>query len=201
MRIVLFDIKKGKIWGDGTYRYNDTQFGISLLIPDAKVKGYISINDKKIDAKGVAVMDLMYQNNLATKFMKKSYRLKTGDSNNGFFFHFVTVESNNHTYPIGYGVRYNNGISQMLTPSKIESIETKNTHGVKLDTILEVKPYQTESLNIIITDHFNSYSILDELSGLKKIFAKRYVGGEVVEMNGIATVNGEPAFFNYLAID
>lgn len=201
MRIVLYDIKQGKIWGDGIYRYNDTQFGISLLIPDAKVKGYISINGEKVTAKGSAVMDLMYQNNLATDFMKKSYRVKTGDTNNGFFFHFVTVENNDRTYPIGYGVQYTNGVEQILTPSKIESMQTKKTHGVELDTILEVKPYQTEALKIEITEHYKSYSILDELGGLKRIFAKKYVGGEVVEMNGTATVNGAPAFFNYLAID
>ena len=91
MRIVLYDIKKGKMYGDGIYRYKDTQFGVSLLIPDAKVKGFISINGEKVTAKGSAVMDLMYQNNLATEFMKKSYRVKTGDANNGFFFHFVTL--------------------------------------------------------------------------------------------------------------
>jgi len=201
MRIVLYDIQKGKIWGDGTYRYKDTQFGISLLIPDAKVKGYISINGEKTEAKGSAVMDLMYQNNLATEFMRKSYRVKTGDTKNGFFFHFVTVENNNRVYPIGYGVQYTNGVEQVLTPSKINSKETKETHGVRLDTVLEVDTYQTETLQIKITDHYNSYSILDELGGLKRIFAKRYIGGEVVEMNGVATVNGEPAFFNYLAVD
>ena len=201
MRIILYDIKKGKIWGDGTYRYGDTQFGISLLIPDAKVKGYISINDEEIEASGTAVMDLLYQNNLATEFMRKSYRVKTGDSQNGMFFHFVTVQNNNRIYPIGYGVQYTNGLEKIITPSKIESIETKKTHGVKLDTILEIKPYQTEKLRIEINDHYNSYSILDELGGLKRIFAKKYVGGEVVEMNGTASINGAPAFFNYLAID
>lgn len=201
MRIVLYDIKKGKMYGDGIYKYKDTQFGISLLIPDAKVKGYISINDEKITAKGSAVMDLMFQNNLATEFMKKSYRVKTGDTNNGFFFHFVTVENNDHSYPIGYGVQYTNGVEQMLTPSKIISRDTKKSHGVMLDTILDIKPYQTENLTIKITDHYNSYSILDELGGLKKMFAKRYIGGEVVEMNGVATVNGTPAYFNYLVID
>ena len=89
----------------------------------------------------------------------------------------------------------------MLTPSKIISRDTKKTHGVMLDTIIEIKPYQTENLTIKITDHYSSYSILDELGGLKKLFAKRYIGGEVVEMNGVATVNGAPAFFNYLVID
>ncbi len=201
MKIVLFDIARGKIWGDGIYKYKDTQFGMSLLIPDAKVKGYISINGEKVEAKGKAVMDLMFQNNLATDFMKKSYRLKTGDTENGLFLHFLTVENKGYKFPIGYGVKYSNGIAQMLTPSKIETNITKKTHGVYLDTNFRIKPFQTDTLHVKIKEHYDSYSILDELGGLKKLFARRYVGGEVVEMNGIATINDESAFFNFLAID
>lgn len=201
IHLTLYDIKKGKIWGDGVYRYGDTQFGISLLIPDAKVKGYVSINGDRIEAKGKAVMDHMYQNNLSTNFMKKSYRVKSGDDKNGVFLHFITFEHAGALIPIGYGIRYNNGLENIITPSKITSLATKNTHGVKLDTDLIIKPYQMEELHIKITDHYNSYSILDELSGLKKYFAKKYVGGEVIEMNGIATVNNTPAFFNFFAVD
>lgn len=201
IQLVLYDIKKGKIWGDGVYQYGDTQFGISLLIPDAKVKGYVSINGERIEAKGKAVMDHMYQNNLSTKFMKKSYRIKTGDSENGLFLHYITFERSGNFIPIGYGVRYKNGVQNILTPSSIQSLASKKTHGVYLDTKLLIKPYQMEGLNIEVVEHYNSYSILDELSGLKKYFAKKYVGGEVIEMNGTATVNGEPAFFNFFAVD
>ncbi len=201
VNLVLYDIAKGKIWGNGIYKYKNTQFGLSLLIPHAKVKGYISINGERVEAKGEAVMDHMFQNNLATDFMKKSYRLKTGDTNNGLFLHFVTVEKNGLLFPIGYGIKYTNGVEQMLTPAKITPDQTKETHGVYLDTQFTIKTYQTGSLDIKIKEHFNSYSILDELGGLKRIFAKRYVGGEVIEMNGTASINDEPAFFNFLAID
>lgn len=201
VNLVLLDIAKGKVWGDGIYRYKDTEFGLRLLIPHAEVKGYVSINGKKLDANGVGVMDLMYQNNLATELMKKSYRIKTGDDKDGMFFHFVTIELGGNTYPIGYGVKYSNGLEQIITPSKIVPNKTKDTHGVKLDVDFNIKSYQAGDLNIKVVDHYKSYSILDELGGLKKFFAKKYVGGEVVEMNGTALVNEKPAFFNFFAID
>lgn len=200
VRLVLYDIAQGKIWGDGVYQSEKNIFGLSILIPHAKVKGYISINGERVEAKGVAVMDHIYQKNLSTKFIKKSYRIKSGDAENGFFFHYLLVENNKYTIPIGYGIKYTNGVARMLTPAGIKSGDTKKTHGVRLDTNFHIKSYQMDSLHVKVTEHFDSYSILDELGGIKKIIAKRFVGGEVIEMNGTATVNGEPAFFNFFTV-
>lgn len=201
MRIVLYDIAKGKIWGDGVYKADDIQFGLSFLIPHAKVKGYISINDEKVNAKGSAIMDHIYQNNLSTKFIKKSYRIKTGDDKNGIFLHFISVENNGYLIPIGYGLKYENGNVQMLTPAKITPSLTKKTHGVQLDTDFKLKNYQTEVQHFRLTEHFDSYSILDELGGLKRRIAKRFVGGEVVEINGLGTLNEVPASFLFMVVD
>ncbi len=200
VRLTLYDIAKGKIWGDGVYKIRGNQFGLSILIPHAKVKGHVSINGEKIEAEGTAVMDHIYQKNLPTKLIHKSFRVKSGDDQNGYMFNFITVKDKDELIPIGYGIRYQDGIPKKITPESIEFNESKKTHGVYLNTNIVIQPKETDEIRFEVTDHFNSYSILDELGGIKKIIAKRFLRGEVIEMNGLALVNGEKAFFSFMAI-
>ena len=200
IRLTLYDIAKGKIWGDGTYKIRGNEFGLSLLIPHAKVKGHVSINGEKIEAEGTAIMDHIYQKNLPTKLIHKSFRVKSGDDQNGYMFNFITVKNKDELIPIGYGIKFKNGVPNKITPDSIEFNESKKTHGVYLNTDLTIKPKQTDEIRFEVTDHFNSYSILDELRGIRKMVAKRVLRGEVVEMNGLALVNGDDAFFSIMAI-
>jgi len=45
----------------------------------------------------------------------------------------------------------------------------------------------------------DTYSLLNELGGIKKFLAKQVIGGELVELNGTVTINGNrPGYFYYL---
>lgn len=198
----LTKIAVGKIWGDGVYKIGKFEFGLSFLIPYSDVSGKIAINGDTLIAKGYAYMDHMYQNNLSTDFINKSYRLQSGDSQDGMIMHLITVEKDYYNKPLGYGILFTNRKATLLTPSEIEIINSKKSHGVALDTQLIIDLYQIPVLSVSVTDLFKSYSILDELSGLKRYFAKQFIGGEVVEMNGNALINEKKvAHFYYMVVD
>ena len=121
-------------------------------------------------------MDHIYQNNLSNEIIKRSYRVKSGNAKNGFYFHFLTLKKSNLQTPIGYGVRMDRGNVYLLTPSEIESIRSASSPH-ELDSKLMVKPFQTEKKMIEVTEHLNTYSLLNELGGIKRFLAKQVVGG------------------------
>ncbi|MBD3615997.1 MAG: hypothetical protein HUJ22_05435 [Gracilimonas sp.] len=199
--LTFFDIAQGKTIGDGVYKVGNHEIGISILMPQAKVKGMVAINGDTLKVKGVGYMDHIYQNNLSTKLIDRSYRIKTGDDENGMYIHFLILRNSGSDYPIGYGVGYKNGLEYMLTPSSINRI-TRDNKVHHLDKEVVIKPYQTDALNIKVDKHFNTYSLLDELGGIKKFFAKKALGGELIEMNGTVQINDEqPGYFYYLVTD
>ena len=196
--LTFYDIAKGKTMGDGVYKVGDNEIGLSLLMPHAKVKGMVAINGDTSQVKGVGYMDHIYQTNLSSEIIDRSYRIKTGDDNNGMYFHFLTLRKAGIQTPIGYGVGFRNGIEYMITPSSIERMESGNDPK-ELDTFVKIKPYQTELLNVRVKQHLDTYSLLNELSGIKKFLAKQVVGGELIEMNGRVTINKDrPGYFYYL---
>ncbi|MDX1638813.1 MAG: hypothetical protein R3281_12640, partial [Balneolaceae bacterium] len=202
LNLTLFDITRGKTLGDGTYEIGDNEIGMYLLIPHARVKGFVSINGDSVDVRGTAYMDHIYQNNLSTKIIDKSYRIKTGDDKEGFFLHFITLKNGEKNVPIGYGIKYQNGHDALLTPSQITSRKNARVRGVSLDHHLVVNPFQMKPMDIVIDKHLNTYSIMDELSGVQKFFAKRFIGGELIEFNGTVTINSDQAgYFYYMVAD
>ncbi|HBX65402.1 MAG TPA: hypothetical protein DEG32_04365, partial [Balneolaceae bacterium] len=69
----------------------------------------------------------------------------------------------------------------------------------ELDRYVQIKPYQTDLLNVRVKKHMDTYSLLNELGGIKKFLAKQVIGGELVELNGTVTINGNrPGYFYYL---
>ncbi len=200
IRLRIYDMATGKIWGDGTYLLNGDKFGLSILIPHGKVKGYVSINGERIEAEGTAMMDHIYQTNLPTRLIGKSFRIKSGDSYNGYVFNFFTTGDGQETTPFGYGIRYEQGKAKKITPKAFRFTESKKTHGVDLESHFVIRTDDSDEIEVIVTEHYNSYSILDEIGGLKKFIARKILRGEVVEMNGIATVNGAPGFFSFTSV-
>lgn len=193
--LTLFDIADGKVLGDGVYNLGSNEIGLYLLIPHAKVMGTVTINGETVRASGSAYMDRIYQNNLSTEIMDRSYRIKSGDDEDGFFFHFISLNTSGTSTPIGYGIRYQDGMATMLTPADIKQIRTSS----KLDEELHVNPYQMPSMNIKVDKHYNTYSMLDELGRFKKFVAKQVIGGELIEMNGTVKIDGsKPGYFYYM---
>lgn len=195
LNLTFYDISQGKKMGDGIYKTGDNEIGMLLLMPHAKVKGYVEINGKRIQAKGVGYMDHIYQNNLSTELIDRSYRIKTGNSQNGMFLHFITLNRDGVDAPIGYGVGYKNGKSYMITPSNIKKVETDEN----LDSEISIQTDQSSAIDVDVQEHFNTYSLLNELGRLQRFFAKRVTGGELLEMNGTVTIDkDEPGYFYYL---
>lgn len=202
LNLNLQNISLGKKLGNGVYKVDGNEIGIFLLIPHATVSGYVEINGERIQAKGTAYMDHFYVNNASTKIINKSYRVKSGNAENGFFFHFLSLKNGNKNSHIGYGVRYQDSIPTLISPSEIESKKTTKVRSVKLEEELIVNPFQMDALNLTVDKHLNTYSLMDELSGFQRFFAKRVVGGELIEMNGTLKINNnKKGYFYYLVTD
>lgn len=195
VNLTFYDISKGKKMGDGVYKFEGNEIGMQLLMPHAKVRGYVAINGDTLQARGVGYMDHIYQNNLSTELIDRSYRVKTGDAENGMFMHFITLKKNGMESPIGYGVGYRDGSPYMITPASIEKLSSEDN----LDSEVIIQSHQTETINVDVQKHFNTYSLLNELGRIQRFFAKRVTGGELLEMNGTVVINEEePGYFYYM---
>lgn len=194
--ITFYDIAQGKALGDGEYKIGSHKLGLTIPMPHASVKGYVSINDDTVEVSGTGYMDHLYQDNLTTDLIDTSYRVKQGDEENGFYLHFLKIKNNHSRSTIGYGVGYKNGMAYLLSPS---AIEVKRSND-DLDSKTIFDTYQDGKIDVEAYKLLNKYSLINELGSVQKFFVKKVVGGELLEMHGNALINGsKEGYFYYMA--
>lgn len=193
--ITFYDIAQGKALGDGEYTIGSHKLGLTIPMPHANVKGFIAINDDTVQVSGTGYMDHLYQDNLTTDLIDTSYRVKQGDDENGFYFHFLKIKNNHSRSFIGYGVGYKNGMAYLISPSGIEVNRSKG--DLDLQTIFGT--YQDGKIEVEAYEMLNKYSLINELGSVQKFFVKKVVGGELIEMHGNARINGsKEGYFYYM---
>jgi len=193
--ITFYDISQGKALGDGVYKIGSHELGLTIPIPHASVKGYIAINDDTLQVNGTGYMDHLYQNNLTTEIIDTSYRVKQGDDEDGFYFHFLKIKTGRSRSTIGYGVGYDNGVAHLISPSGVEVKESTNY----LDSEVVFGTYQDGDIRVTVENLLNEYSLINELSSVQKFFVKRVVGGELLEKHGTVLINSiNDGYFYYM---
>jgi hypothetical protein len=190
INLELKEIAKAFTWGNGIFRIGkDDQVGIFSQIPRAKVSGFIALDYDTVSVQGFATMTQNYQTNLGVRLFEKSYKYYIYEENysrSGFF--LIPKDKSNSI--IGYAYEYRSDGSILIKkPVSIQSSdEASFIHGSiskKIEICYEKHP--CENLSVIEIDEKDS--ILDGLSGLRKFLAKRFLGGNIIELRGIAIQN------------
>lgn len=199
--IELYDIAPSQSWGSGNFYQQGKQIGLTFPIPHAKVRGTIALNgDTLRNISGTAYMDHLHHTDLGSKLFKQGYRFKSGDDENGIVANIIETKKNGQL--IGYGIRYEDGEPTLLKPVLVVASEHQKVRGIKVDTNPRFTFSDGSTYQFEIEHIQNDDSILDALGGFSKFFAKRVLGGEVVQYHGYGEDNsGDDVFFHSFIID
>ena len=199
--IELYDIAPSQTWGSGNFYKQGKQIGLTFPIPHAKVRGTIALNgDTLRNISGVAYMDHVHHTDLGSKLFKVGYRFKSGDDENGIVGNIIETKKNGEL--IGYAIRYENGNPTLLKPVLVVSKNHTNLRNTKIDSNPTFTFHDGSTYQFKIEHIQNDDSILDALGGFSKFFAKRVLGGEVIQYHGYGKDGDEnEVYFHNFIID
>lgn len=189
--------------GNGIFKLGDKdEVGMFTHIPFSKVSGFIASFGDTTRVSGIGFMDHMYQTNLATRLFEAGYKF-TQKTNNGFSGGHFMVPEGSPDEAVGYAYFYDGKKMTLKDPEKILVHNRKEVLGTKIPINILVE-YEDGSND---TFHFNEIeervAMLDELSTLKKMIVKPFLGGEVLFYRGQAQKNNsdEKVFFNISLVE
>jgi len=196
------EIKSAFTWGDGKFKMGDNDLsGMYTQIPSAKIEGFIALDFDTVYVSGTASMVQFHQTNIATRLFEKSFRYDkiTG---NGYLGGYFLIPKDANTEIVGYGYENKNGELVLKKPTSITTKSTKEFKGETVASEIEICYQEQECERIQISDISEKITMLDELSGLKKMFAKRFLGGDIIELRGSALLNKiNPVSFSLTVLD
>lgn len=211
IHLSLEDIHPGFKLGDGIFRIGSEEIGIFTHIPFARAKGFVEVNGKRRDVRGTAHMDHTFQHQTTTRLMDSGYRfISHRDKQNWdvLFFFLPSGERNNRT--IGHYLSSLNGQADMSAVHGIERMNTSRLHGKRIASEAELMlmhPQGTiKMVQLNRTRDMERFSMLSELSWVERRVARTFLGGEVLEFRGEATLSlpgrrERKGFYNFFLVD
>ncbi len=188
VNLTLSNIATGLTWGDGVFHLGSQQIGVFIHIPYARVAGTVTIDGMTKQVSGTAYMDHTFQSDFATKLVRSAYRYvqHSGDMEVGYF---IAPASRYENQVVGFAAVRQGGRFQLRKPESLQVVSTRQALGVGVPNQLAVR-YAGGGQTIINRERDQqTFSALDELGGIQKTVAKRYIGGEVVVFRGRGTTN------------
>jgi len=188
--ITISDMAKPQMLGDGAFTVDGKDIELSFPIPHGNVNANLAINgDTLKNIRGIAYMEHLVQTDLGVNIFQNGYRFKTGDAKNGFVGNFLKPKNGG---PIaGYGIQYRDGQPEALLPTSQNIIREEEIRGEKIPAEIVFKAKNNGQIQLSISNVLFVYSILDELGGFKSFFAKKIMGGELIQYNGTGIINNE----------
>ncbi len=188
--------------GNGVFELGDEdELGMFIHIPFSRVSGFIADDSDTVKVSGIGFMDHFYQTNLATRLFETGYKFN-GRTENGFSGGHFMVPKHTPDEAIGYAYFYDGETLTLKKPEKVTVNKRKEVSGTKIPVDISVR-YEDGSVD---TFHFSEVeekvAMLDELSALKKLIIKPFLGGEVLFYRGQAQKNNnEKVYFNLSLVD
>jgi len=175
---------------------NSIDAGLAFPLPHGKVKGSIVINNDTLkNVTGTVYMDHIHMTNTAYKVYQTGYRIKTGDAQNGLV--LTAFKPREGSSLVGYGIEYINGKPTLRKPVRQEVIATEELRDIQYARKFIIHFKNREPLTVKIDSVYNSYTVLDEYGMFKSMFAKKILGGKLIQFNGYAhSGEGDKVIFN-----
>jgi len=175
---------------------NNVEAGLTFPLPHGVVEGTLVINNDTLkNLSGTAYMDHIYMTNTAFQVYENGYRIKTGDAQNGFM--LTAFQPKETSKLVGYGIEYIDSQLHLRKPVRQEIISVEELRGIQYARKVTIYFENRKPLTVEIDTIYNNYTVLDEYGGLKSFFAKKILGGKLIQFNGYAhTAEGERVVFN-----
>jgi hypothetical protein len=187
--IKLQNIARGVKWGDGRFYMDDESIGIITHIPYAEASGHVSINNNRFDIKGTAYMDHTFQNQTTTRLMNSGYRFVNHQNRNNWdILYFMLPKNSSNNQTIGYRLAKSDYNVSVTGVERIEQMHNGRAFNTSLPRIVEIKLEDESTLRISRTQDQEKFSILSELGWLARRAARSFLGGEVIDFRGEASL-------------
>jgi hypothetical protein len=210
--LTLSDIAPGVQWDDGEFLLNGNRIGLITHIPYARATGHVSVNDRRSSVTGTAYMDHTHQYRTTIQLMDSGKRFVWHqDEENWTVIYCLTPRGgslgNQQKKTIGYILSKRNGGDVNLSGIERVRETTRSTaFGVRIPSVMDLQLSDGKTIRIVRTSDQEKFSILGELNWVARSAAKSYLGGEIIDIRGEASLLIEDSKplqgeYNYFVVD
>ncbi|MCH8550219.1 MAG: hypothetical protein LAT80_15220 [Balneolaceae bacterium] len=201
------NIADGLMWGDGKFSIGREKIGIITHIPYAEVRGTVSVDGNRERVRGTAYMDHTFQDQTTTSLMHSGYRyIHHQDRENWDIVYFMLPNKSSSRRTIGYRITKEDGETRLTGISRIKSKSDGRAFGNTIPRVIELEGDNGKTFRISRLEDEERFSLLGELGRIARRAARTFLGGEVIDYRGEATLieqsqRPKPGEYNFFFVD
>lgn len=205
---------QGVKWSNGLYSIGQEPVGIYTHIPFAEVSGSVEINGTRKELSGTAYMDHTFQNQTTTQLMHSGYRfISHTDAQNWDITYALLPDKHDEMRVIGHRLKSEQGQQTLQSAYQIMDMQRKRDLGERYADRMQLYLLElpiddggASIINIQRTQNDERFSILSDLSWIARRAARRFLGGEVIELRGEAVLEEmgkepKPGYYNFFIVE
>ncbi len=170
---------------------NDSnELALFTHVPFSNISGFIALDFDTVQVTGTAFMDHTYQTNVGTRLFGKSFKYIQSENGN-FAAGYFSIPKDDETKIVGYAFEGNEDGIKLKKPTSLAIKSTGKVLGEKIARKIEIC-YQSNPCEIVeVETMYEKIAMLEELGGFKKMLAKKFLGGDIIELRGTAKLDGK----------
>ena len=103
---------------------------------------------------------------------------------------------------VGFGLDRKDDVVSLFQPTDIEVLSRSTVGGKEIAERLLISGVDSTFTRLTRVENRQKLSLLREIGGLRRFFAKRFAGGDVIMFRGLGTVNdATPMYYDYFIVD
>jgi len=200
------NIQPGYMKGDGKFNLGNDQIGIVTHIPYAEVSGTVKVNNRGGRVRGTAYMDHTHQHQTTTRLMDSGYRVILHEDRQNWKIIYTLLPEKPNLQPVGYLLSSKDASVELHEIDTISTLASGDAFGKSIPRILNFKFRNSIDIQISRTEDQERFSLLSELGWVARRAARTFLGGEVVDFRGTATIQipserPKQAEYNFFIVD
>lgn len=200
------NIQQGFMRGDGKFNLGNDQIGIVTHIPYAEVTGTVKVNNRGGRVSGTAYMDHTHQHQTTTRLMDSGYRVIYHENQNNWKVIYTLLPEKPNLEPVGYFLSSKGGSVELHEIDSVSKLASSEAFGKSIPRILNFKFQNSKDIQISRSEDQERFSLLGELGWVARRAARTFLGGEVIDFRGTATLHipserPKQAEYNFFIVD
>lgn len=183
--LVFSDIQPGVAWGDALYGIRSEKIGIMTMIPHARVRGHVAVDDVRAEVRGTAYMDHTWQHQSSVRMIHSAYKfVHHTDGDNWDILYFMLPERRGEMATIGHRIVNENGRIKHFGVNKISRFSTSRIDGKDVGNEMDLVLSSGDTVRLLRRRDQEVHTTFGELGWLARRAVRSFLGGELVDFRG-----------------
>lgn len=199
--VTMTEMEPGFTVSTDRFQFRGESMGVMIPTPKARATAEITINDDTKTVTGFGYIERSWQSNITPRIFHSGYRFWQTESEGWQLGYFLIPKNPQDARVLGFTAQNRQGKTSIRMAERLMVSQSRRVKSYAVAERISIELENQRELELSVTQNREVFPLLGELSGWQYRIARTFLGGEIVEFRGKASIDGSPGFYNFFIVE